>query len=198
MKQLSWEHGCLGELLRVGFACPLCVLCLLYETAGAQSCQAHLGSSLIPLGSKGCSKGCFMNVPHPAALRVCALHKCLGTSAGSLPLGYRVEETVSKLFTFSHGLEPKPFVFCLEASLFPQEIRPCILPLWNGNGSHVCLPCYQSFGGKDSKEVPVLACSEKLPAPDLTVVMVTSACEAPRVPRAGLVSLHDTENPKMC
>lgn len=146
VKQLSWEHGCLGELFGVSSACPLCVLCLLYEPVGAQSCQAQLWSSWIPLGSKGCWKGCFLSVPHPAALHVCALHKCLSTSAGSLPLGYRVEETVSKLFTFSHGLEPKPFAFCLEAFLFPQETRPCILPLWNGNGSHVPLPCYQSWG----------------------------------------------------
>lgn len=136
-------------------------------------------SSWIPWGSKGCSKGCFMNIPHPTALRVCALHKCLSTSAGSLPLGYRVEETLSKLFTFSHGLEPKSFVFCLEASPFPQETWSCILPLQNGNGSHVHLLCYQSFGGEGSKGAPGLACSEKLPAPNLTVAMVTSACETP-------------------
>lgn len=56
----------------------LCVcFCLLFETVGAQSCQAQLWSSLIPLGRKGCSKGCFMIVPHPGALRVCALCKCL-------------------------------------------------------------------------------------------------------------------------
>lgn len=52
----------------------LCVcFCPLYETVGAQSCQAQLWSSLIPLGSKGCSKGCFMIVPHPGALCVCVL-----------------------------------------------------------------------------------------------------------------------------
>lgn len=54
--------------------------------------------------------------------------------------------------------------------------------------SHIHLLYYQSFGGEDSKGAPVLACSEKLPAPNLTVAMVTSACEAPRVPRAGLFS----------
>lgn len=172
------EAALLGaqELFGVGFACPLCcVLCLLYEPVGAQSCQARFWSSWIPLGSKGCSKGCFIT-----ALCVCALHKCLSTSAGSLPLGYRVEETVSKLFTFSHGLEPKPFVFCLEASLFPQETWSCILPLQNGNGSHVHLLCYHSFGWEDSKGAPGLACSEKLPAPNLTVAVVTSACESPQ------------------
>lgn len=135
----------------------LCVcFCLLYETVGAQSCQAQLWSSLIPLGSKGCSKGCFMIVPHPGALCVCALCECLSTSAGSLPLDYRVEETVSKLFTFSHGMEPKPCFLpggfslptgdlALHSSIVKREWVPRFFSLlpkfwWGGQQGSSC-PC---------------------------------------------------------
>lgn len=85
---------------------------------------------------------------------------------GSLPLGYRVEETVSKLFTFSHGLEPKPFVF-FAWRLLSSHRRPglAFFHCGMGMGPTFIFPATEVLVGRTARELlslPALKSSQHL------------------------------------
>lgn len=51
VNQLSWEHGCLGELFGVSSACPLCVLCLLLVLRAVRPSYGAPGSLWVARGA---------------------------------------------------------------------------------------------------------------------------------------------------